>query len=623
MGIYHFSPLEAREVGKLCRQHGATIMITTPTFVRSYLRRCEPEDFAKLEVVVTGAEKLAPEVADAFQQKFGVRPVEGYGATELSPVVSANIPPARAIGKQQMGIKAGTVGQPLPGIAAKVVDLDSGADLGPNRSGMLLVAGPNVMKGYYGRPELTAEVIREEKGHHYFSRGRKIRMSPFRWYVTGDVAVIDDEGFITITGRISRFSKLAGEMVPHIRVEEAIGQVLKLDEDDLKVVVTSVPDPKKGERLVVLYTELAQTPEQICRALAAGVLPPLWIPSPDSFRRVDAIPVLGTGKLDLKRVKDVALAEFKPPWALTIDSVVRSGRQFRAEGGFFRGGQRPWRYVCRQGGELTADLGLNVRQLPGQPLHATAIDLRRARQAADEAHGLDEVVVRRLAHQRRDGLADQFGRRGLDRQKAVQAAGDVVAAVGLADIAAFEDQDAAALHRPGQQRPFILPLAIENVHVVTAIHEAELGDRARRLGDLKQVLVDLPQLQPAQSHQLPDVDHHVGMTHQEQIQVRIAIDYLDRHAAKDTDGRQHRFDLRAVFHRELLQGDRADGILAGRLAGAGLQRIGPGRRGVCRPIEPPRQPQQGHGGCQLDGASNGCRRLACRACRDGCTQHPA
>ena len=135
--------------------------------------------------------------------------------------------------------------------------------------------------------------------------------------------MIDDEGFITITGRISRFSKLAGEMVPHIRVEEAIAQVLRLDEDDLKIVVTSVPDPKKGERLVVLYTELAQTPEQICRALAAGVLPPLWIPSPDSFRRVDAIPVLGTGKLDLKRVKDVALAEFKP---LTIDFVVRPSR---------------------------------------------------------------------------------------------------------------------------------------------------------------------------------------------------------------------------------------------------------------------------------------------------------
>ncbi len=206
-------------------------------------------------------------------------------------MVAGNIPPSRAASQASAGVKEGTVGRPLPGVAVKVVDLETGAELGPNCSGMLLVSGPNVMKGYYGRPELTAEVLRDG------------------WYVTGDVATIDEEGFISITGRISRFSKLAGEMVPHIRVEEAIRQILGLDEDELKVAVTSVPDPKKGERLVVLYTELEQSPEQICRTLAAGRLPPLWIPSPDSFHRVEAIPVLGTGKLDLSRVKDLALAE--------------------------------------------------------------------------------------------------------------------------------------------------------------------------------------------------------------------------------------------------------------------------------------------------------------------------
>ena len=293
-GIYHFSPLEAREVGKLCRKHGATIMVTTPTFVRSYLRRCEPEDFAKLDVVFTGAEKLTPELADAFEQRFGVRPVEGYGATELSPVVSGNIPPSRATSKEHEGVKEGTVGRPLPGVSAKVVDLDTGEDLGPNRSGMLLVTGPNVMKGYYGRPDLTAEVIRDG------------------WYVTGDVATIDDDGFIQITGRISRFSKLAGEMVPHIRIEEAIGRVLQLDEDDVKIAVTSAPDAKKGERIVVLHTKLERTPEQICQDLAAEGLPPLWIPSPDSFYPVETIPVLGTGKLDLRRVKDMATTRFSP-----------------------------------------------------------------------------------------------------------------------------------------------------------------------------------------------------------------------------------------------------------------------------------------------------------------------
>ncbi len=142
------------------------------------------------------------------------------------------------------------------------------------------------------RLDLTAEVIRDG------------------WYITGDVAEIDEEGFIRVTGRVSRFSKIGGEMVPHIRVEEAINQLLKIDEEDLRAVVMSVSDAKRGERLVVLHTDLGQKPEEICRKLPETGLPALWIPSPEDFRRVDAIPVLGTGKLDLKRVKDLAVAVF-------------------------------------------------------------------------------------------------------------------------------------------------------------------------------------------------------------------------------------------------------------------------------------------------------------------------
>ncbi|MFH1269132.1 MAG: AMP-binding protein, partial [Planctomycetota bacterium] len=290
-GIYHYSPLEPRQVGKLCQKHGATILLTTPTFLRSYLRRCEPAELASLEVIVTGAEKLPSELADAFEKKFNLRPLEGYGTTELSPVVSANIPPSRLASSFQLGPREGTVGQPLPGIAAKVVDLDTGEDLGIDKPGMLLIRGPNVMKGYLHQPELTAEVIRDG------------------WYTTGDVAVIDADGFIRITGRESRFSKIGGEMVPHIGIEEMLEKVLALGEEELTVAVTAVPHPKKGERLIVLHTGLDAPPEEICRRLAAAGLPPIWIPSPDSFLQVDEIPVLGTGKLDLRRTRELAEQE--------------------------------------------------------------------------------------------------------------------------------------------------------------------------------------------------------------------------------------------------------------------------------------------------------------------------
>ena len=142
------------------------------------------------------------------------------------------------------------MGRPLRGIQAKVVDLDTGRDLGPDRSGMLLIKGPNVMKGYLGQPELTAEVIHDG------------------WYTTGDIAEIDAEGYIRITGRESRFSKLGGEMVPHVRIEEALGRILALDEDVVSLAVTAVPDPRKGERLVVLHTGLPKPPEEICRQLS-------------------------------------------------------------------------------------------------------------------------------------------------------------------------------------------------------------------------------------------------------------------------------------------------------------------------------------------------------------------
>jgi acyl-[acyl-carrier-protein]-phospholipid O-acyltransferase/long-chain-fatty-acid--[acyl-carrier-protein] ligase len=287
-GAYHFTPLDAKQVGKLTHGQRGTVLLATPTFLRSYLRRCTPEEFASLDVVVVGAEKMPIELAEAFEQKFGVRPVEGYGATELSPLVSVNVPPSRSL-SAVVDLKEGTVGRPVPGVSAKVVDPDTLENLAqPRDAGMLLIKGPNVMAGYLGQPEKTAEVVRDG------------------WYVTGDIAEIDEDGFIKITGRLSRFSKIGGEMVPHIRVEEELLKVAG-GEDELTLAVTSLPDVKKGERLVVLYAKsMTKDPEELRQALTAAGLPNLWIPARECFVPVEEIPVLGTGKLDLRRLQELA-----------------------------------------------------------------------------------------------------------------------------------------------------------------------------------------------------------------------------------------------------------------------------------------------------------------------------
>ena len=293
-GAYHVNPLEAKQVGKLVEKFKGTILMTTPTFLRSYMRRCTTEQFATLNTVVTGAERLPPEIADQYEEKFGVRPVQGYGITELSPAVCANIPGARRQpAKFQVESKEGSVGRPISNVTAIVRDLDTDEDLGPDQEGMLWISGPTVMLGYLNKKEATDEVIVDG------------------WFKTGDMARIDEDGFITITGRLSRFSKIGGEMVPHLAVEEVLSKFLDQTPDDdsddiLHVAVTSVPDDKKGERLVVLYTVDHKTPDEMRDVLSGEGLPNIFIPSAANFHRVDKLPILGTGKLDLRGIKDMA-----------------------------------------------------------------------------------------------------------------------------------------------------------------------------------------------------------------------------------------------------------------------------------------------------------------------------
>jgi acyl-[acyl-carrier-protein]-phospholipid O-acyltransferase / long-chain-fatty-acid--[acyl-carrier-protein] ligase len=286
---YHYNPLEPKQIGKLVQSVGSTVLLGTPTFLRTYIRRIEPEQFKTLQVVVVGAEKMPIALSDSFYERFNVRPIEGYGATELSPVAAVNVPASRAITQDpNAGYRLGSVGKPLPGVSIRAVSLDDGSVLPANEPGMIQVSGPNVMPGYLHQPELTAKVMQGE------------------WYETGDVGYLDQDGFVFITGRQSRFSKIGGEMVPHIKIEEAICELLGGSEDALNIGVASVPDEKKGERIIVLHTKIDKTPSEIVKGLQAAGLPNLYLPSEDCFIEVDAIPILGTGKLDLRALQQMA-----------------------------------------------------------------------------------------------------------------------------------------------------------------------------------------------------------------------------------------------------------------------------------------------------------------------------
>src|SRR5579863_3537813 len=284
--VFHPNPLDTKVIGELVGQYRVTFLIATPTFLQAYMRRCSPESFGSLQYVLVGAEKLADRVAMAFEDTFGIRPLEGYGCTECSPVVTVNGRDFRAPGFRQVGARRGKIGHPLPGVSVRVVDLDTGAPVAPGTAGMLLVKGPNVMKGYLGKPEKTAEVLRDG------------------WYTTGDVALMEEDGFLTITDRLSRFSKIGGEMVPHIKIEDKLHELAGVTEQVF--AVTSLPDEKKGERIVVISTLSTEKLAPVIEKFAQCDLPALWKPRAAAFFHVDALPILGTGKIDLRGVKALA-----------------------------------------------------------------------------------------------------------------------------------------------------------------------------------------------------------------------------------------------------------------------------------------------------------------------------
>jgi acyl-[acyl-carrier-protein]-phospholipid O-acyltransferase / long-chain-fatty-acid--[acyl-carrier-protein] ligase len=285
--VFHPNPLDSRVIGALVSKYAVTMLLATPTFLNAYTRRCEPEQFGSLRFVMAGAEKLPDRISQAFEDRFGLRPLEGYGCTECSPAVTVNTIDFRAASFRQVGAKRGSIGHPLPGMSVKIIDPETLEPLPVNQPGLLLVRGPNVMQGYLNQPEKTAAVLRDG------------------WYNTGDIAMLDEDGFLRVTDRLSRFSKIGGEMVPHIKVEDQLHELANSTEQVF--VVTAVPDERKGERLMVLHTLPDDKLKQTLELFAKCDLPALWRPRPDQFLRLEKLPYLGTGKLDLRKARELAL----------------------------------------------------------------------------------------------------------------------------------------------------------------------------------------------------------------------------------------------------------------------------------------------------------------------------
>lgn len=278
------NPLDGKAVGQAIHDNKLTVLMATPAFIQNYMRRNPAENFASLRLVVTGAEKLRDDIADKFQDLTGLTIAEGYGCTELSPVVSINVANSILDIGTSIG-KRGSIGTPMPGICVKIVDPATGKTQPPDVDGLMLVKGPNVMQGYLNEPEKTAAVLKDG------------------WYDTGDIAHMNQHGYISITGRVSRFSKIGGEMVPHELVEKEINEIIQSEERCIAVCGSS---GKRGEKLIVFYSDKAFDPEKIVSELRDKGLTNLWIPKVADFIYIEHMPLLGSGKLDLGVLNDMA-----------------------------------------------------------------------------------------------------------------------------------------------------------------------------------------------------------------------------------------------------------------------------------------------------------------------------
>ena len=273
------SPLDLSSSLRAIREERVDVLMGTPTFLRGYLRKAKNSDLDSVKFVVAGAERTPPPFREKWEKEVDCKYLEGYGLTETSPVLSLNLPAG--------GSREKSVGRLLPGIECKIIHPETSDDLPDGETGILCFRGANVFLGYLNQPEKTREVLTDDG-----------------WFMTGDLGRIDDEGFLFIEGRLSRFSKIGGEMVPHGTVEDAVTKALGFsDEADPVCVVVGMEDEAKGERLILLHVVDCDT-EKLRKDLVGAGLPNLWIPR--EVCKIKEIPFLPTGKLDLREIKKLA-----------------------------------------------------------------------------------------------------------------------------------------------------------------------------------------------------------------------------------------------------------------------------------------------------------------------------
>jgi len=269
--VTYANPLEYQKVCQVIKEEKVTIMLATPIFFMGYLRQSEPGDFSTVWLPVAGADKLPDWLRKAYLEKHNVEILEGYGTTETSPVISVNGPGAN---------KPGSIGQPLHNIEVRITDIDSGKPLGTGEEGKIEVKGDLVMKGYFDDIEETS--LRIEDG----------------WYDTGDMGVVDEDGYLWHRGRLKRFVKIGGEMVSLVRVENNLSDLLP---DDIDCCIVEVPDSIKGAKIVAAVTKEINSSE-ILKKLSEK-LPNIALPR--QFIVISELPKMGSGKVDFRTVKDM------------------------------------------------------------------------------------------------------------------------------------------------------------------------------------------------------------------------------------------------------------------------------------------------------------------------------